>query len=486
MAIARVATTSVAQASRTNTTVSAPAGTAAGHVVVVGLLVGRTASTTVTAPSGWTLVGPITHSASDPYFVNLHLYYQVWDGASSWTWNHVTADSQAVAITYSGVDNGTILDVAAVTNTTGTGTVTQGTDATVASMTVAAGARLVGIRGAWDGLAITPPTNWTELYDLPVMWAGDRDFTAGGATGTIAIDDGNNNPTTNNRWSVIVAALRPGGSGTTYTRTPADPVGISDNVSAVLAGTSVQTPADPIGLSDIVTVTRLVVRTVTDGVNVTDTGAPYQLVLTETIPDPVGASDAVTLIRSQVITVADPVGLADTPSAQKAGDTASNPGDGAGITDATSAVLDRTRTPADAAGIIDVTSLEQGRPASDAMALSDTAVTALDRPRAAADIAGIADQVTAELVGAGTTVVPDTLGLTDSVSTTQSRPSATNEPVGVYDTVTAALTRVVTVEDFLGLVDAATGVAGEPVEPGKPILKVGPPRPPRYRVGGPA
>ena len=213
MAIALRSGTSVANASRTNTTVSAPAGAVNGSdYITVAINAGQSSNLSITPPSGWSLIGETTYSNSDPWYVHIALYGRVHDGASSWTFTHATGFSQARAIAWTGVDLTTPVDVTAATAQQIGSTPVTCAAPTINIATV--GARGIIARGSWDGNAITPPTNWTEDYDAPVMWVGHRDWAATGATGSITVGSGNGGA--GSPWGIIHAALRPaGGAGPT-------------------------------------------------------------------------------------------------------------------------------------------------------------------------------------------------------------------------------------------------------------------------------
>jgi hypothetical protein len=153
-------------------------------------------------------LGTVTYSDTDPWFVVLQLWGRFDDGAASWTWTHASRSTQAYCTAYIGVHATTPIDVAATTAFKNGG----GTNQPIApSQTiVTAGARGIICRGSWDGNAITPPAGWSERLDVPVLWVGDRDWAAPGATGTVSVASGNGSALA--AWGVIMAALRPAGT----------------------------------------------------------------------------------------------------------------------------------------------------------------------------------------------------------------------------------------------------------------------------------
>lgn len=209
MAIAFRSQTSLSNTTRTNTTVTAPAGAVTGtDVIVAALDIGNSSSVTISTPSGWTPAGSTSFASGDPYTVNVYCFVRVHDGSATYTFNHASASSEAWCSAWSGADTTTPLDVAPTTNSEGTGS----TPATLNTVTIATtGAQEIAIRSSWDGNAITAPAGWTERLDQPVLWVGTKTATSSpGATGTTSIDPGNS---PNNRWGTIHVALRPDAGG---------------------------------------------------------------------------------------------------------------------------------------------------------------------------------------------------------------------------------------------------------------------------------
>jgi hypothetical protein len=167
-------------------------------------------------------MGSASYTAPDPWGVSLTMWVKAYDGASSWTFTHSSASSQAFAIAYTGVDATTPIDVAATTAFQNWLSGAAGAAASVAPShtIVTAGARGVILRGSWDGNPITPPTGWTEEYDSQVIWVGDRDWTSAGATGTVSVPHGNTAVDNHNPWGIIMGALRPSVSATTIQAVP--------------------------------------------------------------------------------------------------------------------------------------------------------------------------------------------------------------------------------------------------------------------------
>lgn len=209
MAINLRSTSTLAYGARINSTVTAPAGAQTGDVIVVSLLVGDGSNVPATAPAGWTLAASCSYSAPDPWTVNQYVYVKPYDGATSWTFTHASANgAQAFAECWQGVDTTNPLDVPATKASTGANT--GATSATAPSLTtVTDGCQLVVARGSWDGNAITPPSGWTERSDTPVLWVGDKTQATAGATGSVVVPGGS---TSAQRWGIIMLALRPSGA----------------------------------------------------------------------------------------------------------------------------------------------------------------------------------------------------------------------------------------------------------------------------------
>lgn len=212
MAIAFRAATTLAYGLRTNSTVTVPAGTTTGDVVVIAFDVGNTAAITPTGMSGWSMADVTYAAPGDPWYVHLIIYAKAWQsGESSYTITHSNGYSQASVTSWSGVDTGTIFDVTPSTAFQNQGVGGSG-NATAPSITIAnAGAQGITVRGSWDGNAITPPSTWSERYDSPVLWVGEKNYASAGATGTVVVAAGNGG--NDSPWGIIHAALRPAGTG---------------------------------------------------------------------------------------------------------------------------------------------------------------------------------------------------------------------------------------------------------------------------------
>lgn len=201
--------TNVAIGSRTNTTVTTPAGSVVGDVLTVSMTAGIASLTpvTITAPGGWELMGETFYQAADPYTVRLAMYARVHDGSTTYTFTHPTASSQAFCQRWLGVSTTTIQDVAAQTAFVHGASTSSFTIDAPSLTTVTPDALSIVHRGSWDGQAITAPAGLIEVHDSVVQWVGYRANLAAGATGTTAVSTGNNQAT--GPRGIIHGALRP-------------------------------------------------------------------------------------------------------------------------------------------------------------------------------------------------------------------------------------------------------------------------------------
>ncbi|WP_454626946.1 hypothetical protein [Bradyrhizobium cenepequi] len=196
---------STTYASRTNTTISKPAGTADNDILIGALFVGASGTApTPTAPSGWTMIGTAT-SVVDPSGFN-GKFYLYWKRAASegasFTFTHAAASSQAFIAAYSGcVMSGSPVDVSS--SNSGTGSTSTGTGVTTAG----ANELLLWIAHNWDIAAVTPPAGMVERFEGLICLADTRQVAAG-ATGNKATT-ANGNTITQSPWVARLIALKP-------------------------------------------------------------------------------------------------------------------------------------------------------------------------------------------------------------------------------------------------------------------------------------
>lgn len=210
MAVAFRSKSELAYGSRTDSTITKPAGVVERDVLLFALTIeANTTAPDLTAyPSG--LVPIFEDRTSGPtggaYYVH-YLYLKV-AGASepaSYAFTHPTYLASAAVVAYSGVDNTTPLD-ATPTAASGTGTTATATGLT----TVTNSAMLVFERMSWDGGVSTAPTGMTERVDSVVNYFADQIQATAGATGTKAHGSGNGSSFVS--WQAYLIPLRPAGT----------------------------------------------------------------------------------------------------------------------------------------------------------------------------------------------------------------------------------------------------------------------------------
>jgi hypothetical protein len=216
-------------ASRTNSTLAAPASRPDGDVLVAVLVAGAAASPTVTPPSGFTEVPgyPIHYGAADPWYVDVHVYTKIASGESGdYLFTHSAAGTEGLVYSVGGVDTGT---PASPTPTKATGT---GFTSTAPTITTARDGSLVLWVGAcWDAAGpAVPPTGSTPTF------TEDYDAGAGGigyfASGVLAVAGatGNEAVTTSNLysyspWGAGLVCIQAAASGDTRSGTGQDLAG---------------------------------------------------------------------------------------------------------------------------------------------------------------------------------------------------------------------------------------------------------------------
>ncbi|MCO4273382.1 hypothetical protein NG701_02895, partial [Pseudarthrobacter sp. HLT3-5] len=172
-----------------NVTIAAPAGTAAGDVLIAAITADFS-PTMSSVPTGWTpIVNGLGINSSSNSGSRAFVYYHVvgTSDPASYTWTLSTAVKWGGGITaYRGVNNTTPLDSPVVT---ALDTTYSATSITAPSVTTAtAGAMLIG-GGACDCSApvFSPPSGWTERWEAPagqIAELADRFQATAGASGT--------------------------------------------------------------------------------------------------------------------------------------------------------------------------------------------------------------------------------------------------------------------------------------------------------------
>ena len=174
-------TSTTYSATATPITLSKPAGTAAGDILVASITADLN-PTMSAVPAGWT---PVVKGLSVGSGARIFSYYHVVDSAdpASYTWTTSTAVKWSGGITaYRGVNQTTPLDSSVTT------AVATGTSITVPSITTSSnGALLIGGVG-YDSSTpgISPPSGWTEQWEGAggqIAEEADKTQTTAGAAG---------------------------------------------------------------------------------------------------------------------------------------------------------------------------------------------------------------------------------------------------------------------------------------------------------------
>jgi hypothetical protein len=167
----------------TSITLTKPSGTASGDVLVAAVDIGGT--TTVTAPSGWTLVRSTTSGTSLTQAIYVHVAGT--SEPSSYQWRFSSARlASAVMAAYIGVNTTTPVDVSS-----GGSSSNSSSDVAPSVTTTAAGELLIGVFGEAANASVTPPTGMLEQVEQlagtgnnrVVVELSDQQLGAAGATG---------------------------------------------------------------------------------------------------------------------------------------------------------------------------------------------------------------------------------------------------------------------------------------------------------------
>jgi hypothetical protein len=205
-------TSALTYATRTNSTITAPASIANGDLLVAVLHIGNASLTplTVTPPTGFSAIpnDPTSSSAPDPYSIAMHVYLKAASGESgNYTFTHASAETEAIMYRLTGHDVTTQLDVTPVeTAITSNGQIT-----TYPAITpVTDGAFLIYAESNWDApgtgtIAGTNPTIASRRVGT-ITWVGDGTQTTAGAIASRTRANGNN---VGSPWASVVVAIRP-------------------------------------------------------------------------------------------------------------------------------------------------------------------------------------------------------------------------------------------------------------------------------------
>jgi endoglucanase len=198
---------STAYASRTNTTVSVPAGVVDGDLLVAMFTLGGSGST-FTPPTGWTLLAGPTLATDNSFDIHTSLYWRVAASEpANYTFTHAALSSEAVIYAVSGASS------AAPAVTTNSG---QGTATTALGLTTATTAQLVFFAHNWAlyGTAVPPggttPT-FTERLNASnsLIYIADGAQASAGATGNKVQTNNLNGAGTDGWYGALVAFVAP-------------------------------------------------------------------------------------------------------------------------------------------------------------------------------------------------------------------------------------------------------------------------------------
>lgn len=356
---------------------------------------------------------------------------------------------------------------------------------TVNLTTTGANSAIVAIVANWNGGTAEPTWGAINGYTPTVANGGTVSFFGNTANYAISVaiypDVGaagsktiSQSAPTGQRY-VIAAIEVLGSAGGSSSASPADPVGITDNVAA--PADRPRSQGDPLGLTDSAQVATAFDRSTADPVGLTDSlqivsgssvapndplgitdAAAVVAALDRTQADPIGVTDSAQAVVAAVRTTADPVGLTDS-LAVTAGASAA-PADPLGITDALA--LSRSITIADAVGITDAvgTVADEVAAPADAVGVTDNVTVALSIARTIGDQVGISDNASAGLTAPGSADLADPLGVTDLLATTAQILRSAADSLGITDSLTVGLSRAASPSDPVGISDSVTAQTG--------------------------
>jgi hypothetical protein len=274
-------------------------------------------------------------------------------------------------------------------------------------------------------------------------------------------------------------------TGTGYTQSPADNVGITD--SATKLTSFVRSRLDPVGITDVWTQLANHVRSRTDPENLTDSatwvfaavrfeGDSYvdsfgdggeAINLTDSVSyvkltaksqsDPIGITDSRTQLTSFVRSRLDPVGITDVVS--RLANYVRSRSDAVGLTDVAAYVKLLVRSQSDPVGITDTeTRLVTGaRSQSDPVGITDVRTQLANHVRARTDPENLTDSATRVVAAARSQ--SDAVGITDVASYVYTpgggpQTRSASDPIGITDANTRVVVTVRARSDAVGLTDS--------------------------------
>jgi hypothetical protein len=210
MAITWVSSSNTTYASRTNTTVTAPASIADNDVMIAYIITAAASEApNPTAPAGWTEIdAAIDVSDTSAFNLEARTYIKVASGESGdYTWTHSSASSQGAIAVFRGVDTTTPQDA------TSTAANQQSSTRTWTGLTTATNAAwLVAFGSDWADFsaALTPPTGMTERIEVnPLIYLATEEIATAGATGNRSHTSNTQTGGASGRNTARLIALRP-------------------------------------------------------------------------------------------------------------------------------------------------------------------------------------------------------------------------------------------------------------------------------------
>lgn len=214
---------SLALATRTNSTFTAPAGIVDGDVLLCVMMTGGPSAVVPTPPAGFSLATgfPVSVTKADPWTMRIYAFSKIASGESgNYTFTHSSGSTEGVLLAISGASASAPLtpDASTVSSTTSGGT------ETITGVTTTVNDSLVVLALAvWDsiGASTGPPSGttptFTERYDPGtggVFYVATGPMTTAGATGSKVMNTDN---LTGNPFlgTLIVVAPSSGGGGGT-------------------------------------------------------------------------------------------------------------------------------------------------------------------------------------------------------------------------------------------------------------------------------
>lgn len=194
-------------ASRTNTTVSAPAGVTNGDILIMAFGVGLSGTPpTATLPGGWTVLqGPSTQTAGGFQFARQLAWKLASSEPADYTITHSAGSSQAVVVAVSNASSASIVS----SNNGGNGTTTTATGITTASDQSV----VLFIAHNWTLYTTgNPPVGTTPVFTERLEGATSLFYVASGVLGTAGATGDKtqaNNNLTGEGWGAFLVGVGP-------------------------------------------------------------------------------------------------------------------------------------------------------------------------------------------------------------------------------------------------------------------------------------